>query len=64
VLKELRAAGGSEEKWPLASVQNSVAQFMPIVQERIKRLTDVWPLVDFFYADDVTYDRALLVGKG
>ena len=64
VLKDLRAAGGSEEKWPAARVETLSTRFMPLVQERIKKLADIWPLVDFFFADDVTYDRALLVGKG
>jgi glutamyl-tRNA synthetase len=64
ILKDLRAAGGDESKWPVESVAALAEQFMPIVQERIKRLTDVWPLVDFFFADEVAYDRALLLGKG
>jgi len=64
IIKELRAAGKDEAVWPEARVAALADRFMPLVQERIKRLTDVWPLVDFFFADDVTYERALLVGKG
>jgi len=64
VLKELRASGGDETAWPAARVENLAGSFMPIVQERIKKLTDIWPLVDFYFAKDVSYDPALLVGKG
>ena len=64
ILKELRSAGKDELAWPQARVEALAGEFMPLVQERIKKLTDVWPLVDFFFANDLTYDRALLVGKG
>lgn len=64
ITQDLRAAGKDEAAWPADRVAALAQRFMPLVQERIKRLTDVWPLVDFFFSDDVTYDRALLVGKG
>jgi len=64
ILKELRASGADEDAWPTARVEHLVAQFIPLVQERIKRLTDIWPLVDFFFAGDLSYDPLLLVGKG
>jgi len=41
-----------------------VRAIMPAVQERIKRLSEVTPLVDFLFADDLHYDSALLAIKG
>ena len=35
----------------------------PLVQERAKLLSEVPPLVDFFFTDGLDYDQALLTGK-
>lgn len=64
VVRDLRAAGKGEDAWPQERVAALVGLFMPLVQERIKKLSDVWPLVDFFFSDEVTYERSALVGKG
>ena len=40
------------------------ALIMPAIQERVKRLNEVAPAVDFMFARELTYDPALLVGKG
>ncbi len=64
ILKDLRASGAGEDVWPAAKVEKLAVRFIPLVQERIKRLVDIWPLVDFFFTEEITYDRALLVGKG
>jgi glutamyl-tRNA synthetase len=37
---------------------------LPLVQERLKRLSEAPELLAFFYADQPTYDAALLVPKG
>jgi glutamyl-tRNA synthetase len=42
---------------PLGSV-------LPMVQERVKRLTEVADMVGFFYRDDVPVEQAALVPKG
>lgn len=64
VLKELHASSIPQTEWPDARVGALTLRFMPLVQERIKRLTDVWPLVDFFFSSEISYDRGLLAGKG
>jgi len=56
--KELQGRISREE------IERLATQFMPLVQERIKKLTDIWPLVDFFFSDTITYDPQTLVGKG
>jgi glutamyl-tRNA synthetase len=38
-------------------------EIMPLIQERIKKLTDAVELVDFFFVDQISYDPSLLVGK-
>ena len=35
----------------------------PLVQERVKTLAEVPSLVDFFFLDDLDYDRSLILGK-
>jgi len=40
-----------------------VRGLVPLVQERLKRLTDAASLTDFFFADEVDHDPALLTGK-
>jgi len=42
---------------------DTVRGLAPLVQERLKRLTDVVDWVDFFFSDEITCDPALLVGK-
>ncbi|MHB1162692.1 MAG: glutamate--tRNA ligase [Chloroflexota bacterium] len=37
---------------------------IPLVQERIRKLSDVVEFTDFFFADTLEYDGALLVQKG
>jgi len=41
----------------------TVQGLVPLVRERLKRLTDVVDMTDFFFAGEVTYDPALLAGK-
>lgn len=38
-------------------------QLAPLVQERIKRLDEVAPLVDFVFQESITYDPQLLLGN-
>jgi glutamyl-tRNA synthetase len=52
----LRAAGVPAEP-------DQVERLAPIVQERINTLADAVPLLDFFWADSVTPDKAELVPK-
>jgi len=40
-----------------------VTGFAPLVQERIKKLSDVIELTDFFFADEIDYPAELLIGK-
>jgi len=35
----------------------------PLIQERAKTLSEVPPLVDFFFVDKLDYDEAMLIGK-
>jgi len=41
----------------------TVRGVVPLVQERLKRLTDVVALTDFFFTDEIACDPAALVGK-
>jgi len=41
-----------------------VLAIVPLVQERLKKLTEVVDLTDFFFLPELHYDAALLVGKG
>jgi glutamyl-tRNA synthetase len=38
-------------------------EVVPLIQERLKKLTDAAEWVDFFFVDQITYDPSLLVGK-
>ena len=38
-------------------------ELVPLVQERLKKLTDAVELVDFFFVDQISYEPTLLVGK-
>jgi glutamyl-tRNA synthetase len=40
-----------------------VRQLVPLVQERLKRLSDVVGLTDLFFTEAMTHDPAMLVGK-
>ena len=42
---------------------STVRRIVPLVQERLKKLTDTVEWVDFFFVDQISYDPALLVGK-
>jgi glutamyl-tRNA synthetase len=42
---------------------STVRRIVPLVQERLKKLADVVEWVDFFFADQISYDPSLLVGK-
>ena len=37
---------------------------VPLVKERMKKLTDAVTMADFLFADDLEYDPQLLIGKG
>ena len=42
---------------------DTVRQLVPLVQERLKRLSDVVGLTDLFFTEAMTHDPAMLVGK-
>jgi len=41
----------------------TVRRIVPLVQERLKKLTEAAEWVDFFFVDRISYEPALLVGK-
>lgn len=41
----------------------SLRQLAPFVQERLKRLDEIAPLIDFLFTDTLDYDPQLLVGQ-
>jgi glutamyl-tRNA synthetase len=41
----------------------TVRQIVPLVQPRIKKLTDAVPLTDFIFQDEIPLDSDLLIGK-
>ncbi|MCL4459649.1 MAG: glutamate--tRNA ligase [Chloroflexi bacterium] len=41
-----------------------IQKMIPLIQERVKRLGEVVELTDFFFKERLTYDSALLIGKG
>jgi glutamyl-tRNA synthetase len=41
-----------------------VEQIVPLIQERLKKLSEVAELTDFFFAEALEYDGRLLVAKG
>ena len=41
-----------------------VEQIVPLIQERLKKLSEAPASVDFFFTDDLEYDPKLLVAKG
>ncbi len=56
LLPVLHAAG-------LDAAPDTVRQLVPLVQERLKHLTDVVDLTDFFFSDKITHDAGTLAGK-
>lgn len=51
------------EKAGLRTDKETVLRLVPLIQERIKRLSDAVDLVDFFFQDEMSYDPRLLIGK-
>jgi glutamyl-tRNA synthetase len=43
---------------------NYISQVLPLVQERAKTLAEVPQLVNFFFLDELQYDKDLLLSKG
>jgi len=41
-----------------------VRRIMPLVQERVKLLTEIPGMTRFFFVDDIDYETELLIGKG
>lgn len=41
----------------------TIRELVPLVRERIKRLDEIAPLVDFMFQDEIEYDPKLLVGN-
>jgi glutamyl-tRNA synthetase len=52
----LQAAG-------LRADEETMRRLVPLIQERIKILSDTVELVDFFFLEEIQYDSQLLVGK-
>jgi glutamyl-tRNA synthetase len=51
------------ERAGLAVDLPTVRRLVPLVQERLKKLTDAVEFVDFFFVDQISYEPSLLVGK-
>jgi len=47
----------------LEADQDTVRRLVPLIQERVKLLSDAVELVDFFFTDEIVYEPQLLVGK-
>jgi glutamyl-tRNA synthetase len=45
-------------------VHPALPVIVPLIQERIKTLTDAWELIDFAFVDEISYDPGMLVAKG
>jgi glutamyl-tRNA synthetase len=43
--------------------RNETREIVPLIQERLKKLTDAVEFVDFFFVDQISYEPSLLVGK-
>ncbi|GIL14897.1 MAG: glutamate--tRNA ligase [Chloroflexota bacterium] len=41
----------------------TVTKIAPLVQERLKRLDEIAPLVDFIFQDEISYDAKMLLGN-
>jgi glutamyl-tRNA synthetase len=68
----VRDAGVDELAKPLLEVYRNAGldadletarQIVPLVQPRIKKLTDAVPLTDFVFQDEIPLDPELLIGK-
>lgn len=68
LLAEVAPLVEAEMGRPLTEAEEAdLAAVIPLVQERIKRLTDVAPQVRFLFVDDLTYDPAAwdkVMGEG
>jgi glutamyl-tRNA synthetase len=58
--RRLRAEGFA----PAERSGEEIQKVLPLVQERMKRLSEFGPLTDFLFRDELTYDPKLLAGKG
>jgi glutamyl-tRNA synthetase len=47
----------------LEADEDTVRRLVPLIQERIKLLSDAAELVDFFFTEKITYEPKLLMGK-
>ena len=47
----------------LGADEETVHRLVPLIQERMKVLTDAVVLVDFFFTEEIHYDPQLLIGK-
>jgi glutamyl-tRNA synthetase len=47
----------------LSADEDTVHRLVPLIQERMKVLTDAAELVDFFFTEEIDYDAQLLIGK-
>ncbi len=47
----------------LEADEDTVHRLVPLIQERIKLLSDAAELVDFFFTEKITYEPRLLMGK-
>ena len=57
----MRAVPGGKRFGTRDSFNPDVFETMaPLVQERVARLNEVAPMVDFFFVDDVEYDEAAM----
>jgi glutamyl-tRNA synthetase len=46
-----------------ANITGQLRRIIPLVHERLQKLSEIWELVDFFFADKLSYDKALLIPK-
>jgi glutamyl-tRNA synthetase len=51
------------ERAGLQADEDTVRRLIPLIQERVKLLSDAVGLVDFFFTDQIAYEPQLLVGK-
>jgi glutamyl-tRNA synthetase len=51
------------ERAGLDADEDTVRRLVPLIQERVKVLSDAVELVDFFFTDEIVYEPRLLVGK-
>ncbi|MFW6126312.1 MAG: glutamate--tRNA ligase [Chloroflexota bacterium] len=63
-LEAEQARGGLPDTVPRPLSPEYVRQIMPLIQERVRVLSDVAELTDFFFVDELEYDVSLLLKKG